>query len=164
MTVWPILKFGHLTYSVTEPFLGLVLLCGPAKNTEISRHYEEAEVKNVKNCLLVGVEFRLTVREPQLRLQRLSRGFRSCGDASWWCVAAVAVQVSASGCSVKCDTPCSRGDARKIWVWEAVRMEKHRLLACHTPLHCCAQSVWGPPHVRSIYEVKVFALHELFII
>lgn len=33
---------------------------------------------------------------------------------SCWCVAAVAVQVSASGCSVECDTPCSWGDAGKI--------------------------------------------------
>lgn len=79
----------------------------------IPRHYEEAKAKYV-NWLSVGVEFRLTVRKPQLRLLRLSRGFSSCGGASWWCVAAVAAQVSVSGCSVKCDTPFSWGDAGKI--------------------------------------------------
>lgn len=61
-----------------------------------------------------GVEFGSTVRKPQQRLQRVSRGFSSCGDASYWCGDAVAVQVSASGCSVECDAPCSWGDAGKI--------------------------------------------------
>lgn len=80
----------------------------------IPRHYEEAKVKFVNNWLSIGDEFRLTVRKRQLRLQRLSRGFSSREAVSGWCVAAVAVQVSVSGCSVKCDTPWSWSKAGKI--------------------------------------------------
>lgn len=79
-----------------------ILSCTP-------RHCEE--VKCVRSWRLVGAEFGLTARKPQLRLERLSRGFSSCGDANCWCVAAVAAQVSASGCSVECDAPCSWGDS-----------------------------------------------------
>lgn len=79
-----------------------ILSCTP-------RHCEE--VKCVRSWRLVGAEFGLTARKPQLRLERLSRGFSSCGDANCWCVAAVAAQVSVSGCSVECDAPCSWGDS-----------------------------------------------------
>lgn len=70
--------------------------------------------KYVKNWLSVGVEFSSILRKPHQRLQRSTRRFTSRWGASHSCVAAVAVEVSASGCSVECDTPCSWGNAGEI--------------------------------------------------
>lgn len=79
---------------------------------------KEVKVKCVKNRLLVGAEWRLTVRQRQLRLQRLSRGLSSRAVASWWCIAAVAGQVRASVCSVMCDAPCSQAtEGRQLKLW-----------------------------------------------